>query len=101
MQTLNMTTFALGTPVPVDAATIALLSGFTLYVAASPPTDNACTGQVTAAKTCGRLDVVDPLKSMTVTNRVPITDGYHDRIDITSNGQLFIGSFNCTNIGNI
>ncbi len=100
VQTLNMTTFALGTPVPVDAATIALLSGFTLYVAGSPPTDNACTGQVTAAKTCGRLDVVD-LNSMTVTNRVPITDGYHDRIDITSNGQLFIGSFNCTNIGNI
>ncbi|MGB8114898.1 MAG: hypothetical protein WCF22_14045, partial [Candidatus Sulfotelmatobacter sp.] len=87
VQTLNMTTFALGTPVPVDAATIALLSGFTLYVAGSPPTDNACTGQVTAAKTCGRLDVVD-LNSLTVTNRVPITDGYHDRIDITSNGQL-------------
>jgi hypothetical protein len=100
VQTLNMTTFALGTPVPVDAATIALLSGSTLYVAGSPPTNNACTGQVTAATTCGRLDIVD-LNTMTVTGRVVITDGYHDRIDLTSNGQLFIGSYNCTNVGNV
>jgi hypothetical protein len=100
VQTLNMTTFALGTPVPVDAATIALLSGSTLYVAGTPPTNNPCTGQVTAATTCGRLDIVD-LNTMTVTGRVVITDGYHDRIDLTSNGQLFIGSYDCTNIGNV
>jgi hypothetical protein len=30
-----------------------------------------------------------------------ITDGYHDRIDMTSNGQIFVGSHDCTNIGNI
>ena len=100
VQTLNMTTLALGTPVPVDAATIALLSGSTLYVAGTPPTNNPCTGQVTAATTCGRLDIVD-LNSMTVTGRVVITDGYHDRIDLTSNGQLFIGSYDCTNVGNV
>lgn len=100
VQTLNMTTFALGTPVPVDAATIALLSGSTLYVAGTPPTNNPCTGQVTAATTCGRLSIVD-LNTMTVTGRVVITDGYHDRIDLTSNGQLFIGSYDCTNIGNV
>jgi hypothetical protein len=100
VQTLNMTTFALGIPLPVDAATIALLSGSTLYVAGSPPTNNACTGQVTAATTCGRLNIVD-LNTMTVTGRVVITDGYHDRIDLTSNGQLFIGSYECTNIGNV
>ncbi|MGC2709261.1 MAG: hypothetical protein WA252_09040 [Candidatus Sulfotelmatobacter sp.] len=100
VQPLNMTTLAPGIPVPVDAATIALLSGSTLYVAGAPPTDNACTGQVTAATTCGRLDIVD-INTMTVTGRVVITDGYHDRIDLTSNGQLFIGSYNCTNIGNV
>jgi hypothetical protein len=100
VQTLNMTTFALGTPVPVDAATIALLSGSTLYVAGTPATNNPCTGQVTAATTCGRLSIVD-LNTMTVTGRVVITDGYHDRIDLTSNGQLFIGSYDCTNIGNV
>ncbi|HEX3821039.1 MAG TPA: hypothetical protein VHW45_11925, partial [Candidatus Sulfotelmatobacter sp.] len=30
-----------------------------------------------------------------------ITDGYHDRMDMTTNGQLFIGSHDCTNIGEI
>ena len=100
IQTLNLKTLSVGPPLPVDGATIAFMSGSTLYVVGSPPTNNACTGQSTAAKSCGRLDVVD-LNTMTVTNRVVITDGYHDRIDISSNGQLFIGSYNCTNIGNI
>lgn len=100
VQTLNMTTLAVGTPIPVDAATIALLSGSTLYVAGTPPANNACTGQITAAKTCGRLDIIN-VDSMTVTGKVVITDGYHDRIDMSANGQLFVGSYDCTNIGNI
>lgn len=100
VQTLSTATLAVGTPVPVDAATIALLNGSTLYVAGTPATNKACTGQTTAATTCGRLDIVN-LSSMTVTGRVVITDGYHDRIDISNNGQLFIGSYACTNIGNV
>lgn len=100
IQTLNLKTLSVGPALPVDGATIALMSGSTLYVVGSPSTNNACTGQSTAATTCGRLDIVD-LNTMTVTSRVVITDGYHDRIDISSNGQLFIGSYNCTNIGNI
>jgi hypothetical protein len=32
---------------------------------------------------------------------VVITDGYHDRIDLGLNGQLFIGSHTCTNVGNV
>lgn len=32
---------------------------------------------------------------------IAITDGYHDRIDMSVNGQLFVGSYNCTNIGNV
>ena len=32
---------------------------------------------------------------------IAITDGYHDRIDMSVNGQLFIGSYGCTNIGNV
>jgi hypothetical protein len=86
--------------IPVDAATWALQSGSTLYVAGTPTTNNACTGQTTAATTCGRLDVID-LGSGTVTGKFVITDGYHWRMDLTSNGQLFIGSRNCTNIGNV
>ncbi len=100
VQTLTMATLTVGTPVPVDAATIALLNGSSLYVAGTPATKNSCTGQTTAATTCGRLDIID-LGSMTVTGSVVITDGYHDRIDISNNGQLFIGSHTCTNIGNV
>lgn len=86
--------------IPVDAATWGLLSGSTLYVAGTPPTNNACTGETTAATTCGRLDIVD-LSSGTVTGRAVITDGYHWRMDLTTDGQLFIGSHDCTNIGNV
>jgi hypothetical protein len=100
VQPLSIATLAVGTPVPVDAATIGLLNGSTLYVAGTPATNNPCTGQTTAATTCGRLDIIN-LGSMTVTGRVVITDGYHDRIDISNNAQLFIGSHTCTNIGNV
>jgi len=100
VQTLNMTTLALGTPVAVDGATIGWLSGSTLYVAGNSTTNNSCAGETTAATTCGRLDLLD-LGSMTVTSSAVITDGYHWRIDMSINGQLFIGSHACTNIGNV
>jgi hypothetical protein len=87
--------------IPVDAATMALLSGTTLYVAGTSPTEHACTGQTTAATSCGRLDIIDLSSgSLKVTSSLVITDGYHDRMDLTFNGQLFIGSHDCTNIGN-
>jgi hypothetical protein len=88
--------------IPVDAATMAVLSGTTLFVAGTSPstTNNTCTGQTTAATICGRLDVVD-LNSGTVTASTVITDGYHDRMDLTSGGQIFVGSHDCTNIGNV
>jgi hypothetical protein len=101
VQALDMTTLTLvGAPVAVDGATIGWLSGSTLYVAGTSPTNNLCTGQTTAAPTCGRLDVVD-LGSMTVTSSAIITDGYHNRIDMSVNGQLFIGAVTCTNVGNV
>lgn len=86
--------------IPVEAATMAILSGSTLYVAGTSPTNNACTGQTTAATTCGRLDIVD-LGAGTVTGSAVITDGFHTRMDMTVNGQIFVGSHNCTNIGNV
>jgi len=95
IQTLDLGTMTPGTPLPVDAATSAFL-----YVAGTSPTNNSCIGQTTAATTCGRLNIVD-LGSMTVTGTVVIPDGYHDHIDLSNNGQLFIGSHTCTNVGNI
>ena len=92
--------------IPVDAATMAFLSGSTLYVAGTPTipgtlTNNLCpASQKTAATNCGMLDIVD-LGSAQVTSSIAITDGFHDRMDMTSNGQLFIGSYGCSNIGNV
>lgn len=90
------------TTIPVDAATWAFLNGSTLYVAGTSPsaTNNTCAPQTTAATTCGRLDIID-LGSKAVIGSAVITDGYHDRMDLTNNGQLFIGSHDCTNIGNV
>jgi hypothetical protein len=100
-------TLAITNSIPVDGATWALLNGSTLYVAGTPPppTPGANTCAVpptTAATTCGRLDIVD-LGSLSVVNTQPIyiPDGYHDRMDMSSNGQLFIGSHTCTTVGDV
>jgi hypothetical protein len=95
----DLTTLTITSTIPVDAATMALLNGSSLYVAGTPP-HTGCAPQTTAATTCGILDIVD-LGSGTVTGSAVITDGFHDRMDMTTNGQIFIGSRDCTNIGNI
>ncbi len=108
VQLLNLgTTPSAGASVAVDGATIALISGSTLYVAGTAAAsvsnsspNNLCPPKTTAAPTCGRLDIVD-LGSMTVTGTAIITDGYHDRIDMSSNGQLFVGSHTCSTVGNV
>jgi len=90
-------------PVPVPAATEALVNGSTMYLAGTPYAGGApsqpCTGQQTAATTCGLLTIFD-LGSMIITNPAPIviTDGYHNRIALGANGQLFIGARTCTEI---
>jgi hypothetical protein len=86
-----------GSTTPVSAATYGMLSGSTLYVAGTPP--NTPCGSGTAAKTCGTLNIINT-SSMTVTNSTPIiiTDGYHDRMQISQDGQLFIGAHSCSNV---
>jgi len=84
-----------GVSIPVNAATIGLLSGSTLYVAGTPP--GIPCGPGTAATVCGTVNVVD-LNSMTVKGSSVITDGFHHRMELGSNGQIFIGAKNCTNI---
>lgn len=96
----DLPTLTITKTIPVDAANMALLNGSTLYVAGTPPTNNACTGQTTVATKCGRLDVVD-INSGTVVSSAVITDGFHQRMDLTTNGQLWIGSRSCTSIGNV
>lgn len=113
VQPLNLGTTppTVGPLVPVNGATIGVLAGSSLYVVGNgTPTGPLCSSIQNAAKTgatyCGTLDVVD-LTTMkdpyynSPANEIAITDGYHDRIDLSSNGQLFIGSRTCTNIGNV
>jgi len=87
------------TPIP-GGATIALLQGTSLFVAGTPSAPlNDCAGATpaTAATSCGRLTVVDT-SSLTPGTPVPITDGYHNHMQMGANGQLFIGAHNCANI---
>jgi hypothetical protein len=103
VQALDLNSFTLiGSPVNVDGATVGLINGTTLYVAGNSPTNNACTGETTAATTCGRLDIIDTTTSpLTVTSSVVVTDGYHTMLDMSLNGQLFVGSRTCTTIGDV
>jgi hypothetical protein len=99
-KTSGIATYTVGssgpsTTKPVSGATYGLLNGNTLYVAGTPP--NTHCGPGTAATTCGILSVVDA-GSLAVTRTVVIADGYHDRMQMGSNGQLFIGSYSCTSI---
>jgi hypothetical protein len=86
---------------PVSAATYGMVSGSTLYVAGTPPPNppgtNTCAGSNTSATTCGRLTALDTA-TMKVMGSSIITDGYHNRMQISQNGQLYIGSHACTNI---
>jgi hypothetical protein len=102
---LDMATSTAGTPIPVPnaGATKGVLSGSTLYIAGTAPPvqsgQNTCSGAAppTGATSCGELTAFDA-GSMSVTGSAVITDGYHNRMQMGSNGQLFIGSQNCTNI---
>jgi hypothetical protein len=98
VQTLDLTTNTAGAPVPVPAATVAVVSNSTMYLAGTPMPAQTCPSG-TQATSCGLLTVFD-LSSMTVTNTAPIiiTDGYHNRMALGANGQLFIGAHTCTEI---
>ena len=94
---LNVGASSASSTTPVSAATYGLVNNSMLYVAGTPPGSNTCAGSPTSATTCGRLSVIDTA-SMTVTGSAVIANGYHDRMQISQNGQLYIGSHSCTNI---
>lgn len=97
---LSQTPPAITNTVAVPAATTGLLQGGTLYVAGTPalPSDNNCSGvtPATAATVCGRLTAIN-LQTLTPTS-IAITNGYHMRMAMSTNNQLFVGSRNCSNI---
>jgi hypothetical protein len=91
---------------PSCAGSEALVIGSTMYLAGTPfsagggPSLLCSVGPTaTQATNCGQLTIID-LGHMAVTNTAPIviTDGYHNRIAMAANGQLFIGARTCTEI---
>ncbi|MFY9674150.1 MAG: hypothetical protein WB817_12155 [Terriglobales bacterium] len=91
-----------GVAVPVPAATEALVDGSTMYLAGTPYANGGpsftCLGAQGETLNCGELTIFD-LNSMSIeTTGIAITDGYHNRIAMGANGQLFIGAHTCTEI---
>ncbi len=83
-----------------------LVSGSTMYIAGTPFSAGVgpsllCPAGTTQATYCGMLTTFD-LNTMSVTNTnnapIFITDGYHTRMSMAANGQLFIGARTCTEI---
>lgn len=81
----------LGAPIPVPAATVGVLNGSTLYVAGTPPDTPCTTG---SAAFCGTVATID-VAGGGVISTSEITDGYHNRIGLGADGQLFIGAKTC------
>jgi DNA-binding beta-propeller fold protein YncE len=78
---------AVVTTVPVPAASTGLLSGSTLFVAGTP--------SGTHGAFAGALSVLNTSPTLAVTSSVPISDGFHNHMELASNNQLFIGAMNC------
>ena len=83
------------TPIPVPAATVAIGVGNILYIAGTAPGTACASG--TAATSCGTLTAID-LSGSQATKSVEIPDGYHDKMDVTTDGQIAVGSHDCTEI---
>jgi hypothetical protein len=104
VQSLDLVHNTAGPPTAIPGgASVGLIQNQTLYVAGTPPAgSNTCAGgPTTAATTCGRLTIVNLSTLPQATPIQPtavIPDGYHTHIDISGDGQLFVGSRNCFNI---
>lgn len=111
VQQVDLTTGTLGSYVAACtpgttqcAGSVALVNGSTMYLAGTPYTAGGgpsltCPTGTTQAQFCGQLTIVD-LGQMSVVNTatIYITDGYHNRIAMGANGQLYVGARTCTEI---
>jgi hypothetical protein len=83
-----------GTPLPVAAARTGFLNGTTLYVAGTLP-----SGTPAPESPGGYLNVINassPAALSPAVKDISIPDGIHDRINLGSNGKLFIGARACS-----
>jgi hypothetical protein len=86
-----------GTPLVVPAATSGLLNGSTLFVAGTPPPPLTPTGPGATCplSRCGVLSAVNT-SSLTLSTTVPVTDGLHEKMALTTNSRLYIGASGCS-----
>lgn len=107
LQQFNLTTNTLvaSTPACVSSTTqcgasVAMVDGSTMYLAgsyANPSATQPCTpAQTLFTVTCGVLTIVDLTTMQPTATGIAITDGYHNRIVLGANGQLFVAAVACT-----
>lgn len=81
----------------IAGATVGLLSGSNLFVAGTPPPGTlvppAPAGCPLTA--CGSVQIINT-GTLTAGVAVPITDGLHTQMVLTSNNHLYIGASSCT-----
>lgn len=86
-------------PLPAGGATYGALFGSTLYVAGNQPAVSPSPCSQTTVNTCGMLSVLTITNgTLQVANSVPIPDGFHNRMAVTADSQVFVGSRGCTNV---
>jgi hypothetical protein len=92
---LTLATHQLGaTTVLPGGASYGAASGNTVYVVGS----ELCTGAANPTA-CGKLTVLNTSAStVQVVKSVTITDGYHNRMAVTADNQVFVGAQGCTRI---
>lgn len=78
---------------PVAGATVGMLNGSKLFIAGTLPTPlaGACPANIPS---CGSLQVIDT-GSLTVTATVPITNGLHQQMAMTTSNRVYVGASNC------
>jgi hypothetical protein len=78
---------------PIAGATVGVLSGSNLFVAGTPTPAAPPAGCTLVA--CGSLQVINT-GTLTAGVAIPITDGLHTQMAVTSNNHVYIGASSCT-----
>jgi hypothetical protein len=98
---LDMTTNppTVGGTLNLPGATQGVLFGTTLYVAGTAPS-GAGSCSTTTVNTCGTLSIINVSNpaALQLISTQSITDGYHNRMAVTADNQVFVGARNCTNV---
>jgi hypothetical protein len=87
-----------GASLTVAGATVGLLNGTTLYVVGTPPPTSTFVVAACPLSRCGQLTVVNVSNAAAPSGGapIPITDGLHEKMALTTTGKLYIGAGACS-----